>query len=145
MLAKRFLIITSNSYAHTKTTYKNLLPYKVCKAKLWECGHSGSQIVNQRRQNHDTVNSRFANALPRVTIIRSKSCRCLTEKNLVILSRNLDLTELRFLLLVVANGKIFYRYYGHQGAPRVCACSNVACEQAVHLEDIVKIGRARGT
>lgn len=37
MLAKRSLIITSNSYAHTKATYKNLFPYKVCKVNLSEC------------------------------------------------------------------------------------------------------------
>lgn len=40
MLAKRSLIITSNSYAHTKGTYKNLFPYKVCKVKLSECSFS---------------------------------------------------------------------------------------------------------
>ena len=40
-------------------------------------------------------------------IILCKSCRCLTIKNLVIISRNLALTELQFLLLIGSNSKIF--------------------------------------
>ena len=58
---------------------------------------------------HDTVNHRFGEhlAVMNAMIILCKSCRCLTIKNLVIISRNLALTELQFLLLIGPNSKIF--------------------------------------
>ena len=58
---------------------------------------------------HDAVNHRFGEhlAVMNAMIILCKSCRCLTLKNLVIISRNLALTELQFLLLIGPNSKIF--------------------------------------
>ena len=109
MLAKRSLIITSNSYAHTKATYRNLFPYKVCKVKLSECSFrqwdSKLEKVYSRYSQPSLwrtprCNGRHDNTLQKLQMFDH-------NKNLVIISRNLALTELQFLLLIGPNSKIF--------------------------------------
>ena len=105
MLAKRFLIITSNSYAHTKGTYKNWFPYKVCKVKFseWSFRHLNSKL--------EKVDSRYS----QLSLCRTPRCngQCdnTDQKNLRQKLQMFDrkktsllYQELRPLLLIGATG-----------------------------------------